>query len=520
MRIRPPSSRATLKIRFSAIDVLLAALSPLLALYVREAYILSYDGAVLAGIYCVVSLAFALIAFAAFGVRDAMPRYFSVHDAIDLAKAVVVAELMTCIVLFTFTRLEGIPRSTPVIHGLILAAGLVTARALAHIADRDRKLGAQPPDVADEHIILIGLSDLSSLYIKVLEAFAPSRQRVIAVLDERPRSIGRAINGVRVFGPPAHLQALIDEFAVHGIRTDRVVVGGETDMLSEEALGDIQRVCAQRHLRLDFVPRLFGLRPATEVDQIALMPRVDDEPAWASVLPPYFRIKRIIDFVTALLLAIVLLPLWIVVVSLAFLDVGSPILFWQQRTGLNGRSFLLHKVRTLRPPFDWNGHRVPDAQRLSWIGQLLRKTRLDELPQLLNVLVGDMSLIGPRPLLPRDQPTTPTVRLTVRPGITGWAQVNGGRLLSANEKDELDEWYIRNASPRLDLRILVLTFLSLVRGDRRSEHVLARAREAGRKPRIEGDRPASGRSDASRLATIPVAQLIDTDGRPPAARPL
>jgi lipopolysaccharide/colanic/teichoic acid biosynthesis glycosyltransferase len=519
MRIRPPTSRATLKIRFATIDVFLAALSPLLALYVREAYILSYDGAIITVIYCLVSLAFSLIAFAAFGVRDALPRYFSVHDAIDLTKAVVVAELMTCIVLFTFTRLEGIPRSTPVIHGLILAAGLITVRALAHIADRDRRLAEQPRDSATEHIILIGVSDLSSLYIKVLEAFA-GQQRVIAVLDERPRTIGRSINGVRVFGPPAHLQSLIDEFAVHGIRADRVVVGGDTDMLSDEAFADIERVCAERNLKLDFMPRLFGLRRAEEEREAVPALGLAQEPFPALALPPYFRIKRIADFLVALLLVIALLPLWILVVSLAFLDVGSPILFWQQRTGLNGRNFLLYKVRTLRPPFDWNGRQVPDAQRLSWIGKLLRKTRLDELPQLLNVLVGDMSLIGPRPLLPRDQPTTPTVRLTVRPGITGWAQVNGGTLLTANEKDELDEWYIRNASPWLDLRILVLTFASLVRNDRRSEAALVRAREVRPKQTNDGERSASGRSEPSRRTAIPVAPLIEHHNPPRAVRPL
>ena len=184
-------------------------------------------------------------------------------------------------------------------------------------------------------------------------------------------------------------------------------------------------------------------------------------------LPFYFRFKRIIDFVAAAVMIIGLSPLWVLVGLLALLDVGLPILFWQQRPGLNGHYFLLHKIRTLRPPFDWRAEKVPEEQRLSAIGRLLRRTRLDELPQLLNVLVGDMSLIGPRPLLPQDQPPTPTLRLVVRPGITGWAQVNGGALLSPKEKDELDEWYIRNASPWLDLRIAGLTILWLITGSRR-----------------------------------------------------
>jgi lipopolysaccharide/colanic/teichoic acid biosynthesis glycosyltransferase len=100
---------------------------------------------------------------------------------------------------------------------------------------------------------------------------------------------------------------------------------------------------------------------------------------------------------------------------------------------------------------------LPETHRVSAIGHLLRKTGLDELPQLLNVLVGELSLVGPRPLVPEDQPADPTIRLLVRPGITGWAQVNGGKQITSEEKDDLDEWYIRNASPWLDFRILLLT---------------------------------------------------------------
>src|SRR5205807_3183546 len=139
-------------------------------------------------------------------------------------------------------------------------------------------------------------------------------------------------------------------------------------------------------------------------------------------------------------LLIVFLPFWILLGAVALWDVGSPVFFWQQRLGQGGRPFLLHKIRTLKPPFDWRGRKVPEAERLSAIGRLMRKCRFDELAQLLNVLVGDMSLIGPRPLLPRDQPANASVRLSVPPGITGWAQVNGGKLLSAEEKDALDEW--------------------------------------------------------------------------------
>jgi lipopolysaccharide/colanic/teichoic acid biosynthesis glycosyltransferase len=102
---------------------------------------------------------------------------------------------------------------------------------------------------------------------------------------------------------------------------------------------------------------------------------------------------------------------------------------------------MLQKFRTLRPPFNWRGDPVPEREKVSLVGKFLRQTRIDELPQLLNILVGDMALIGPRPLLPEDQPANPATRLMVRPGITGWAQVNGGKFLTPEEKDQYDEYY-------------------------------------------------------------------------------
>jgi lipopolysaccharide/colanic/teichoic acid biosynthesis glycosyltransferase len=189
-------------------------------------------------------------------------------------------------------------------------------------------------------------------------------------------------------------------------------------------------------------------------------------------LSPYFRSKYAIDFVIAAIAVVLSAPLLIVVGGLALIDVGSPMMFWQQRLGEGGRTFTIYKIRTLRPPFDQRGRPFLQSRRLSWVGNLLRRMRLDELPQLFNVLVGDMSLIGPRPLLPRDQPSDPSVRLMSRPGITGWAQVNGGTLLTPDEKDKLDEWYVRHASFLLDLRIIMMTLRVLICGQSRPDRTL------------------------------------------------
>ena len=224
------------------------------------------------------------------------------------------------------------------------------------------------------------------------------------------------------------------------------------------------------------------------------------------MLRRYFRFKRIFDIVAAVLLISAFAPLWMAVALLALVDVGLPFFFWQQRVGIYGRSFLLYKVRTLRASSDWTSEQTGEEkkERLSGIGRLLRNTRFDEFPQLLNVLFGDMSMVGPRPLLPCDQPDEPAVRLIVRPGITGWAQVHGGTLLLTDEKKELDEFYIRNASLWLDLCIMFKSIRSLVRGDRQSDKTLG-VRPLGVSWRNRqspgGDTPASPR--AGTLAASP-----------------
>lgn len=203
-----------------------------------------------------------------------------------------------------------------------------------------------------------------------------------------------------------------------------------------------------------------------------------------------------------------LTPIAAAVAIIVAVNLGAPVIFWQERTGRNGRTFLLYKFRTIHAPFDRVGEVIPHDQRTSRVGQILRKSRLDEIPQLWNVVRGDMALIGPRPLLPVDQPADPRTRLLVRPGITGWAQVNGGTALTAEEKDALDSWYIRNASPVLDLRILWRTFSRFGRGERRDVSAIEQA--------VEWRRTATGA--AARLADRPEASELNFARRRPIKR--
>jgi lipopolysaccharide/colanic/teichoic acid biosynthesis glycosyltransferase len=451
----------------------------LIALDLREAYVLSPKHAGTAALYCGLSFGFSVIAFLAFRINDGMSRFFSVRDALNVLKAVVVALLMTAVVMFSLTRLEGIPRTAPLTHLIVLSAGLLAARLLMLLMNPDRKIATAPNHHATEHVIMIGSTSLSALYIQFLRAYAAGRRRVVAVLDSNPSLVGRAIHGVPIIAPPHTLDAVIDEFVVHGIHTHRVIIAGDRDFLPELTLQQIRAVCQQRGLELDFVTQLVGLH-----DLPSLQPLASARPERGSVamtLQPYFQFKRLIDFFGALTVIIILSPLFLLAALLVLVDVGSPVLFWQQRMGQGGCSFLLYKFRTLRAPFDVHGNRIADDQRLSIIGKLLRKFRFDELPQLFNVLVGDMSLIGPRPLLPIDQPSNESLRLTVRPGITGWAQINGGNLITTEEKGALDEWYVRHASLWFDLRIVALTLRFAITGEKRSEAAVTAARTAQQK---------------------------------------
>lgn len=170
--------------------------------------------------------------------------------------------------------------------------------------------------------------------------------------------------------------------------------------------------------------------------------------------------KRVFDFLTALIGLIVLSPICIVVsIGLYFANQGKPF-FFQTRPGKNGKLFRIIKFKTMNDNKDAHGNLLPDAERLTPLGAFIRKTSLDEIPQLINVIKGDMSLIGPRPLLPSYLPLYNEFqrrRNEVRPGITGWAQVNGRNAISWERKFELDVWYVDHMSFLLDLRILLLT---------------------------------------------------------------
>ncbi|MFW2578985.1 undecaprenyl phosphate N,N'-diacetylbacillosamine 1-phosphate transferase [Aliarcobacter butzleri] len=176
--------------------------------------------------------------------------------------------------------------------------------------------------------------------------------------------------------------------------------------------------------------------------------------------------KSLFDKTLALFVIILFSPIYIVVSLLIFFKMGSPILFRQKRPGYKEKIFGIYKFRTMTNEKDVNGNLLPDEQRLIGIGKFIRSTSLDELPQLFNVLKGEMSFVGPRPLLEEYLSLyneKQKRRHDVKPGITGWAQVNGRNAISWEQKFDYDVWYVDNQSFWLDIKILWLTFLKVVK---------------------------------------------------------
>jgi lipopolysaccharide/colanic/teichoic acid biosynthesis glycosyltransferase len=480
MRLASPASRDRIRFRIEAADLLSAIAAPLVALALRDPVLLD-PGALPWDFpapyqYAFISTACALLMMLCFRLSDRMGQFFSVRDAFAVCGAAAGAVVSSCVILFALTRFEGVPRSTPLIYGLVLSASMIAIRVATRLRHKDleRKHGPDSRTREDDlqRVIVVGVDRLASAAIKLTDYLLPRKTQIVAALDGRPRLVGRKIAGVSIVGDPRDIGSIIDEYAVHGVYVDQVWLAEDRTLLAPELLAAFRAQCAARGVAIIGISEALNFiasPPTASVAGAAIDAAGQFEP------PDYFESKRLIDLCAASLLCVATLPLALCVAYVVFLDVGAPLLFWQQRIGRNGQKFLLYKFRTYRAPFDENGRPAPEDQRLSRVGRMIRAIRLDELPQLYNVIAGHMSLIGPRPLLPQDQPDDPGPRLSVRPGLTGWAQINGGTAVSPEEKNALDLWYIKHADLRLDLEIVVGTLLVALAGVRLNNRAIDNA---------------------------------------------
>ena len=260
-------------------------------------------------------------------------------------------------------------------------------------------------------MIVIGANKLAWFYVQMLDTLGVGNRRIVGILDGDTDLHGRSIFGHVVLGSPSEAYSLVHDFGMHGTPISRFVVCERDRARALDMVAILEPVCVTEEIELEILAEQLGI-PETDLHAPA---DAFSPPISEGALRPYFRTKRLVDLAVSFVVIVTLLPLFAVIAALIFAESGSPVLFWQRRVGREGRSIFVYKFRTMLKPIDRHGRRLNDAERHSRLGSLLRATRLDELPQLFNVLNGSMSLIGPRPLLPIDQPAGETERLLVAP---------------------------------------------------------------------------------------------------------
>jgi lipopolysaccharide/colanic/teichoic acid biosynthesis glycosyltransferase len=319
-------------------------------------------------------------------------------------------------------------------------------------------------------VLLAGAGDGASLVIELLRQH-PSDGEPVGILCDEVTPM-RQLAGVPVLGRLDQFDSVLERLNVQGMRPARLIVTRPHHELGRDAVYELIECASAAGLQVDQLPDMLRLTRTPG------HPPVDDA---ESTTPGHDTrmLKRSFEVAVATLALVGLSPVLGLAALAVALGIQRPVLFTQVRPGRHRRPYKLVKFRTMRDPIGADGRRLSDVDRTPWVGRFLRRVRLDELPQLWNVLVGDMALIGPRPLLAADLDAMPDggrARSAVRPGITGWAQVNGGHQLTGEEKLALDIWYAANADLKLDLLIVWRTVLMMAFGERRQADAIAHAR--------------------------------------------
>ena len=451
-------------------DLFLVALATLAALITRENFEI-IDAKLIALLpYLVITVSIAGVVLPALGIHRSAWQFTSLRDCLRIAAATALVVLSAVAIGFLVNRLDGVARALPLIQALLIISLLVGARILKR-ASHDRRIRSAPaPSDRIETILVIGLNKLAEFYLQCIAEFHSGHVKIAGVLGQGGR-VGRSVHSHPVLGEPEQVVSTLRRLETHGVFVDCILVTMARSDLSHAVQNALSQIQQTTTIRLEYLSERMGIQlpPAHTV----VAKNSPEEPLSSAVAAvnrvlgggSYHQIKRVIDVVASTAAVILLAPLFLLVGLVVAADVGLPVVFWQQRPGLGGRPFRLYKFRTMGDAHNDDGERKSDGERASAVGSLLRRTRLDELPQLFNILKGDMSFVGPRPLLPVDQPIDCAARLVVRPGLTGWAQIKGGRQISPSDKTALDVWYVRNMSLTLDLEIMLGTAPMLIFGE-------------------------------------------------------
>ncbi|PPD01611.1 MAG: sugar transferase [Hyphomicrobium sp.] len=477
-------------------DLALLGLATILALILRENLVLDVVKLAELTPFLVVCLIVAIPINIALGLDRAFWRYSVMTDYVRVVIAIGCTIVIATIMTFTYNRMEGISRSVPILQALLAVCMLIGVRISArilfvrrhtsisdHKSRQNHQVGQAIP-APPKGVLVVGLTTLTVLYLRAVAEFGQDSIRIAGIVAHEDTHAGKLISQNQIFGIQEHLPSLLKQLSVHGVFVNSIVVALPFQDLPRRLQDELRDIENTSSIDIEYLPSHLGFRPSyigqapfdhtrplEASQQSTIMPEFSatalmTETRATNLHSPMWRQKRMIDAVAAGILLVCLAPLFLLLVILVALTIGVPTIFWQDRPGVGGKRFKLYKFRTMGNAHDRNGDRIPDENRLNAIGRFLRASHLDELPQLWNILVGEMSFVGPRPLLHIDQAATYTARMSIRPGLTGWAQVTGGRQVSAIEKAALDVWYVNNASVKLDLEILARTVPIALFGER------------------------------------------------------
>jgi lipopolysaccharide/colanic/teichoic acid biosynthesis glycosyltransferase len=485
------------------LDVFVILVATVLGLVIRDNFEISPARLMELSPYFLATLIASVIAVPAFSINRLIWRFSSLPDYLRILVMLVGMTIGSLVIGFAFNRLENVPRSLAFLQfnlSLTFMIGLRIVYRLHHLRRRCRPVQMAPLKVVDqqtpETILLVGVSRLTETYLQALKDFAPPNLRIAGLLGHKAQHVGRIVASYKILCTAEGIERTLLELKISGVVIDRVIVTVPMHSLSDDALAALGMVEQSTQAKIEYLSEKLGfddaandvhLRSAVVLDQ-----RRREDKTFAILdcelqrmrQRRYWKAKRAIDFLASLSLLICLFPIMLFMAVSVLFGMGRPVVFWQQRPGLGGRPFRLFKFRTMGSAYASDGRELSDAERLSRVGGFLRRTRLDELPQLFNILRGDMSFIGPRPLLPRDQDVSHRARLLVRPGLTGWAQVIGGRAISAQDKAALDIWYVKHATLWLDLRVALKTIPIVLFGESISRHQIESAWKDLRNPAV------------------------------------
>lgn len=466
--------------RIAFIEAMTCGVSPVLALFLRGVDVNDTAHALPILFYWIASFVGGLAAVYYLQISKSTSGFIAAIDLIKVLKIAFLTSIAGAVGSYLGSHLQFVPRVVPVIH-FFLFTGFMTIASVWRSGGISRwtRLHRSYPrlDRIVEHQLLVGCTPLSLHYAALIDGLSPSQKSITGIVSINGDLVGTSIAGRTVLGPIHHIEEILAEYKNHGIDVQHIIISTPDRDEQRKAHEVLFSICDRKNIKLSYLRDLLhdareGGRGGEKFEFVNSIRETSHSKVITSTPSNYLLARQRYEWIVAVVLAVCLAPFLVLIGILTYLDVGAPVIFWQKRVGRYGHMTTVHKFRTL----SHMGSRTDAMRAPSLIGRFLQKTRLDELPQIFDVVEQRLSFIGPRPLLPDDLPSDIGMREAVQPGVTGWAQVHGGKNVMPEEKIALDDWYIRNATFLIDIKILLKTIQVALRGNElRDESVIQMA---------------------------------------------